>query len=156
MATTATSRAGDGRLATGFTLLELLIVLAILGLTTALAVPMFSRAMPDLQAKAAARDVAAMLRSARSLAITENREVTVAVDLDRHSVDLAGVRSETVKPGIGLDLYSAMEELIDRGAGRIRFYPDGTSTGGRVGLSTATHRYEVIVDWISGGVMIDD
>ena len=156
MATTATSRAGDGRPATGFTLLELLIVLAILGLTTALAVPMFARAMPDLQAKAAARDVAAMLRSARSLAIAENREVAVVVDLDRRFVDLAGVRSEAIKPGIALDLYTAMQELTGRRAGGIRFYPDGTSTGGRVRLSTTTHKYDVVVDWISGRVTIND
>lgn len=156
MATTATSPAGDGRRATGFTLLELLIVLAILGLTAALAVPMFARAMPDVQAKAAARDVAAMLRTARSLAIADNREVAVVVDLDRRAVDLAGFRSEAIKAGIGLGLYTAVEELIDRGAGRIRFYPDGTSTGGRVRLSTATRKYDVTVDWISGGVKIDE
>ena len=156
MVKTRTSPAGIDQRAAGFTLVELLIVLAILGLTAALAVPMFARAMPEIQAKAAARDVAAMLRSARSLAIADDREVAVAVDVDRRAVDLAGVRTETIRPGIGLTLYTAEEELIGRGAGRIRFYPDGTSTGGRVRLSTATRTYSVIVDWISGGVKIDD
>jgi general secretion pathway protein H len=156
MARTATSRAGEGRRGTGFTMLELLIVMAILGLTAALAVPMFAQAMPDIQAKAAARDVAAMMRAARSLAITGNREVAVAVDLDRRTVELAGSRSEAIGKGIVLGLYTAEEELIGPGAGRIRFYPDGTSTGGSVRLSTATRTYDVRVDWISGGVTIDD
>ncbi len=151
-----TSRAGNRADAGGFTLLELLVVLVILGLTVALAVPMFARAMPGVEAKAAARDVAAMLRTAHSLAIAGNREVTVAVDLDRRTVDLAGTRSRTIAAGIGIGLYTAAEELIDRGAGRIRFYPDGTSTGGRVRLSAGERNYDVLVDWISGNVKIDD
>ena len=151
-----TSRTGKRAGANGFTLLELLIVLAILGLTITLAVPLFARAMPGVEAKAAARDVAAMLRAAHSQAIAGNREVTVAVDLERRTVELAGARSQTIAAGIGIGLYTAAEELIDKGAGRIRFYPDGTSTGGRVRLSAGDRKYDVIVDWISGNVKIDD
>jgi general secretion pathway protein H len=151
-----TSRAGNRADGDGFTLLELLVVLVILGLTITLAVPMFTHAMPGVEAKAAARDVAAMMRAAHSLAITGNREVTVAVDLDRRTVELAGARSRTIAKGIGIGLYTAAEELIDRGAGRIRFYPDGTSTGGRVRLSAGERKYDVTVDWISGSVKIDD
>lgn len=151
-----TSRAGSRAAAAGFTLLELLVVLVILGLTVTLAVPMFTHAMPGVEARAAARDVAAMLRAAHSLAIAGNREVTVAVDLDRRTVELAGARSRTIAKGIGIGLYTAAEELIDRGAGRIRFYPDGTSTGGRVRLSAGERKYDVVVDWISGSVKVDD
>ena len=155
-ARTVTSRTGDGADADGFTLLELLVVLVILGLTITLAAPMFTRAMPGVEAKAAARDVAAMLRAGRGRAIADNREITVAVDLDRRTVDLAGARSRTIAAGIGISLYTAAEELIDRGAGRIRFYPDGTSTGGRVRLTAGERRYDIVVDWISGNVKIDD
>ena len=151
-----TSRAGNRADADGFTLLELLVVLVILGLTVTLAMPMFARAMPGVEAKAAARDVAAMLRAAHSLAIAGNREITVAVDLDRRSVELSGARSRTIGAGIGIGLFTAAEELIDRGAGRIRFYPDGTSTGGRVRLSAGERKYDVVVDWISGNVKIND
>jgi general secretion pathway protein H len=151
-----TSRAGNRADADGFTLLELLIVLVILGVTVTLAVPVFIRAMPGVEAKAAARDVAATLRAARSLAIAGNREITVAVDLDQRAVDVAGMRRQTIGAGIGISLYTAAEELIDRGAGRIRFYPDGTSTGGGVRLSAGERQYDVLVDWISGKVTIDD
>jgi general secretion pathway protein H len=151
-----TSRTGNRAPADGFTLLELLVVLVILGLTVTLAVPMFARAMPGVEAKAAARDVAAMLRAAHSLAIVANREVTVAVDIDRRTVELTGARSRTIGKGIGIGLFTAAEELIDRGAGRIRFYPDGTSTGGRVRLSAGQRNYDVIVNWISGSVTIHE
>ena len=38
--------------------------------------------------------------------------------------------------------------------GRIRFYPDGTSTGGRVTLTGSGAKYDILVDWLSGRVKI--
>ena len=151
-----TSPAGDRRGAAGFTLFELLIVLVILGLTVAVAVPLFARALPGLELTASARTVASTLREARSLAIANNREVAVAVDIERRSIDLAGLRTEFLDEGISLRLFTAAEELIDRGAGRIRFYPDGTSTGGRVRLIGDGRRYDVDIDWITGAVSVKE
>src|SRR5215813_12553916 len=101
-APTVTSRTGDSADAQGFTLLELLVVLVILGLMVTLAVPLFTHAMPGVEAKAAARDVAALMRAARSLAIAGDREVTIAVDLDHRTVELAGARTQTIPAGIGI------------------------------------------------------
>jgi general secretion pathway protein H len=150
-----TSPAGDRRRA-GFTLFELLIVLVILGLALAVAVPLFARALPGLELKSSARTVAATLREARSLAIADNREIAVAVDIDTRTIDLAGLRRETLDAGIDLRLFTAAEELIDRGAGRIRFYPDGTSTGGRVRLLATGRLYDVDIDWITGAVTVKE
>src|SRR5262245_62430439 len=84
-ARTATSPAGTEG---GFTLLELLVVLAILGLTVALAVPVFNRVMPGLELKAAARTVAAAMREARGIAVSSNREVAVTIDVSSHTLEI--------------------------------------------------------------------
>jgi len=127
------------------------VVLAILGVTVGLAVPMFARAMPGMELRAGARAVAAELRAARGRAIAGNDEVALAIDVDNRTVGAVALAA-----GIGLDLYTAAEELIDSGTGRIRFYPDGSSTGGRIRLVGPGRSYDVVVDWISGGVRIDE
>ncbi|MFC6669230.1 GspH/FimT family pseudopilin [Marinobacterium aestuariivivens] len=38
----------------------------------------------------------------------------------------------------------------------IRFYPDGSSSGGTVVLTGSGGRYEIGVDWLTGRVRIDD
>jgi general secretion pathway protein H len=145
------------RASRGFTLIELVVVLAILGLVMVLAVPAADRFMPGAELRAAARTVAAVLREARAHAIRDNREVPAVVNLDSRIIwiEPAG-RPAQLGRRLGIALYTATSELVDEGTGRIRFFADGTSTGGRVSLSNDGREYHVLVDWLTGRVRIAD
>jgi prepilin-type N-terminal cleavage/methylation domain-containing protein len=75
-----TRNPGPSRVA-GFTLLELIVVLFILALAAALVAPVFTRSFGQLRLKAAARDLAALCRFARTQAIAN--QVVLEVVLDR-------------------------------------------------------------------------
>lgn len=134
----------------GFTLVELLVVLVVMALLAALASPEFHRALPGLELRANASDIAAALRGARSAAIRDNRETTVAIDVDANRYRLK--KWHALRGDVRLSLYTAERERLDRGTGRIRFFPDGTSTGGRVSLAEGERSYHVVVDWLTGRV----
>lgn len=162
-----TSPAGSRSGTAGFTLFELLVVLLIMGLMATIAAPYFGRLAPRLEAKATARQVVSLLRSARGEAIRDNREVAVVVDLDDRTLRIGSGRGMTVDEGLGLQLLTGTAELIDDGSGRIRFYPDGTSTGGRVTISDpgsdpgsdpesdSGRDFNVRIDWLTGRVAVD-
>ena len=68
--------------------MELLVVLAIMGLILTLAVSGIVRTMPGVALGNDARLVADALRTARTAAVGGNREVTLVLDLEQHTVTL--------------------------------------------------------------------
>ncbi len=141
----------------GFTLVELMVVLVILGLLMTLAPMALNRALPSLEVKASSRNLAAAMRQARSTAIRDNRETAFTLNVETKRYRLAGEEGERELPEeIELKLLTATTEVDDQGNGRIRFFPDGTSTGGRVTLSRDDTTYYILVDWLSGRVRIVD
>ncbi len=138
----------------GFTLIELLVVLVIIGVMVSL-VPVAFRGLPSLELKAAARELAGVFRAARGSAIRDNRETYVTIDVDErlYRLDSFGKPHE-IDADIEVSLITAETEQTDDSTGRIRFFPDGTSTGGRVALESGAGTYFVLVDWLSGRVEI--
>ncbi|MCW5201746.1 GspH/FimT family pseudopilin [Desulfobulbus sp. US2] len=61
----------------GFSLVELILVIALLGVLSAVVVPSVLKNLPELRLKNAARNLHADLQKARLLAVKENRKVTV-------------------------------------------------------------------------------
>ncbi len=141
----------------GFTLVELLVVLTVIGLIIALAPMAMNRAMPSLELRTTTRELAAALRNTRSTAIRDNREMALTLDVDDSWYRLDGRDGEqTINPEIELKLLTATIEAEDESVGRIRFFPDGTSTGGQITLARGGDTYYILVDWLSGRVQIAD
>ena len=140
----------------GFTLLELIVVLAIVALVVALVPGLMLRSQPGLDVEVAARALADGLRQTRSQAMVSNREEVFSLDVEQR-LFRAG-RSQPLKQldrTLELHLYTAQAELMDARSGRIRFFPDGSSTGGAIGLSLDEQQSRVSVDWLTGHVAID-
>lgn len=139
----------------GFTLVELLVVLALMGLALTVASPLIANALPGTEMRASARDVATGLRYARSLAITTNTDVTFDVDVEARRFAVSqGRRNGSFPKDAEIVLTTARSELFGNGAGSIRFFPDGTSTGGGVEIVRENRRFLITVDWLTGRVVI--
>jgi len=145
------------RRARGFTLLEMLLVLA-LGVAIyaiLLSIPFGKASAADL--KAAAREVASELRTAQSTAMATRRDAVLTLDMDSREMIATGEREARRLPSnIDLKLYTAQTEVASDRRGSIRFYPDGSSTGGRVTVMSGERKYLVDVDWLTGRVAINE
>ena len=135
----------------GFTLLEMIVVLVVLGLAVGLVAghgPPRNRAA---QADNVAAELARALREARGRAIAGDRTVLVALDLARPAIAVDGGRARPLPPGIGL----AMPGQAGR-IGGILFDADGSASGGRIELWDATRRMAIAVNWLTGRVQVRD
>jgi general secretion pathway protein H len=140
----------------GFTLIEMLAVLAILGVALALVVAYRAPATSGLDLRGSAAAVAAGLRLARSEAILENHPVVFGLDLAGHRFRAGSAGPQPLPPGLAIELLTVAGERRPGLAGDIRFNPDGSSTGGRITLAEGDRKIIVGVDWLTGRVSTAD
>ena len=160
------TRHNASRRVSGFTLLELLIVLAIAGALAALVPPMVSAVVPGTKARVAALDLASTLRDARNLAITSSRTIDVEFDFERSTYTVAGAAVNDLPRGMAVAMLDFSGSGIeDRHAARLlddvekytlRFFADGSSNGIRARLGSQSSGYVVAVDWLLGRVTIEE
>ena len=141
----------------GFTLIEMLIVLAIAGITLATLVPSFAPAIARAQMHSATRDIASALRHCRGQAMLKSKDAFFELNTAKHTYRVSD-RSRTFKlpPDIKLSLYTTTTETVDEDTGRMRFFPDGSATGGRVTLMANRQKRLVDVNWLTGEVKISE
>jgi general secretion pathway protein H len=149
---TATSATEDG-----FTLLELIVVLALGAMIYAvmLSAPLGKASAADL--KAAARTLASGLRQAQTVAMATRRDALLTIDVDAREFLTSGeAQVRRLPDNVDVKLFTAQSEVSSDRRGSIRFYPDGSSTGGRITVSSGERKYLVDVDWLTGRVSIGE
>lgn len=151
--------------ATGFTLLELLVVLTIAGLLAALVPPLYSKAVPGARLKTATRDFAVSLRDARSRAISNSSQIDLRLIADPPSYAIGSNSAVQLPRGVSLTVYDyfaapegslADVHSIDGDDIAIRFYPDGSSSGAVVRVAYSGTAYRVDVSWLMGDIRVSE
>lgn len=147
----------EGKSTGGVTLIELLVAIAIVGVVVATVVPSFLRALDGARFNAAAREILNALKTARHEALSERHETTVTFDTGDLEYRLSDQTQTLSAPrGASLMLITADSEQVDTDTGAIRFFSDGSSTGGTVTLSHSDRATRIQVDWLTGRVSFAD
>lgn len=135
--------------------MELLVVFAVMGLVLA-SVPMIvASARPGPTARVAAEELASALRLARGEAIGRYAPAVLLLDVEQRTYRGADGAEHALAEDLDLNFVTARSELAGAQAGQIRFFPDGSATGGRITVTDGGQSYIVTVDWLTGAVDVD-
>jgi general secretion pathway protein H len=141
----------------GFTLLEVMVVMVLMGLMYALVPPLINTSGSTTELRAAARQLAAGLRKARGHAVVSHQDATLTVDVEQHHFQVTGdARQYALPKTAALSVFTAKSEAVEDKVASIRFFPDGSSTGGAISIANGGTKFRVDVDWLTGSVTILD
>jgi len=149
---------------TGFSLLELLVVLMLLALVTAVVAPSLGRSLATAKLKTSSREIAATIRLARSKAVREQQVYLLGFDLEKGEMELSGLNSSYRKSfrlpdGIHLVKASLLETNVEDEAKNPSFYfmPNGNGQSFQVSLRNPQGRVmRVINNNLKGAPVVDE
>ena len=132
----------------GFSLVEMLVVLAILGLAAASAGPALDAVLPARRLERAAETLRAEIDLLRGEALRTGRTTRLALDgpANRFVSSRPGVPAIPVAAALRVDVPRARHAI----PGEIRFLPDGSASGGRIVLTRASASHVLVVSALTG------
>lgn len=134
-----------------------MIVIAISALLLATALPNFAPAIARANLQSSARDVVSALRYCRGYAMIKGRDGLFELNTQEHIYRVSGkAKKFTIPEDIEIGLFTTTTETLNESAGRIRFFADGSSTGGRVTLVGINQTLVIDINWLTGDIKLGD
>jgi general secretion pathway protein H len=145
------------RINRGFTLIELSVVLFVMALAFGAIGISLSSGNDATTIKSAARDMISALRYARGQALMLGDETTVTIDFAENTYQIS-TRNKIyhIPKKIHVTLVTAQSEFSGEGQANIRFFGDGSSTGGRVTLELDQWVWRININWLTGLIDLAD
>jgi general secretion pathway protein H len=139
----------------GFTLLEMVCVLAIVGLLATVLLPSIPSQTSRSRLEAYAIEAATLLKADRSAAIRRRLEVTTQVDAGSRSVR-SGSSSEIVRVPEDVRFEALLPESCNNRpvVASISFFASGMSCGGVIALTHVDASYEIRINWLTGRIEV--
>jgi general secretion pathway protein H len=153
-----TSRAGsaeDPGGEDGFTLLEIICVVAIIAMLAALILPAIPRGTSRPRLESYAIETAALLTADRNAAIRRRAEIATQIDPISRSIR-SGATGNVIRipDDVAFDALLATRCNENRTGTTINFFPSGMSCGGTIVLTRLAVGYQIRVNWLTGGVEV--
>lgn len=139
----------------GFSLIELMVVMAIVAFAVAIVVPNLGHAIGSQQYKNSMREMLLLMRSVREQAQQDSRTTELWLNVEEKTFGKSTDKKSFHLPANTKIAFETFEQgLKTDSTGVVRFYPDGTSSGGEITTDYDGLAMTLRVSWITGRIQL--
>jgi general secretion pathway protein H len=139
----------------GFTLLEMVGVLALIAMMAAVLLPFIPQHTSRSRLQAYALQAAALLKADHNAAIRRGVDVSTLIDAGGRSIQ-SGATSDMIRIPEDVRFEALLPQTCNRRQvlSTISFFASGMSCGGAIALTRLDAGYEIRVNWLTGRIEI--
>ncbi|MFA6421985.1 MAG: GspH/FimT family pseudopilin [Candidatus Buchananbacteria bacterium] len=139
----------------GFTLVELIIAIAVIGIISSISLPIYKNLLPTINLSSSSRDLASDLRFAQQMAVTEQIIYSVSFDKINNKYSVIKTSDGTVKTTKTLNREISFQAISGFDDDKVEFVATGASVqNGTITLINRQNKTSIIEIKPSGYVKI--
>jgi len=136
----------------GFSLLEIIVVMVMIALLMGFFASGMSESLNKAKIRAVSKDLVSAIRYTRSKAVVKHEQKTITFNVKNKTYQVPRKKIVHIPDAIDINVYTADSEITDDTIGSIRFFSDGSSTGGWVKLTHKNRIWKINVNWLTGEI----
>ena len=138
----------------GFTLLELIIVIAIIVLVLGVSTLFFASSLSSAKLNGISREISAMIKQARLTAQNKGENQTFIIDLDSKTYGIQGKEAKAIPPEISMRVIDPLSGEVYRGKYALIFHDTGGIEGGTILLTYRKKTMSIETDPVVGSIVV--
>ncbi|HET9916622.1 MAG TPA: prepilin-type N-terminal cleavage/methylation domain-containing protein [Candidatus Binatia bacterium] len=144
-----------GKDSRGFSLLELVLVLVVMGISMAIVVPNIGRRLREREVRSSALSLAAVARDLRSRALLDGTAQQLIVSMPQNAYLVPQKREIHLPQDVRI---ASIEggEAVERDTKRFYFFPNGSSLGGEIIIADSANAisYSIRMEPLTGKIEV--
>lgn len=136
----------------GFTLIEVIVVMVMISVLAGLVATGMSSSLKKAKIRAVSKNLVSALRYTRGQAVVKYEEKTISFNVKEQTYKAPRKKAVQLPDEVEIELYTAESDIASEAVGSIRFFSDGSSTGGWVKLSHKNKVWKINVNWLTGEI----
>ena len=140
----------------GFSLIEIMLVMVLIAVMVGITATFMSGSLEQARLRAVSKDLISALKYTRGQAVIKHEQKSIVFNVKERTYRAPKKKLVKIPDEIEMNLYTAESDIIDEDSGKIRFFSDGSSTGGWVKLTYRTKIWKINVNWLTGEIRMEE
>ena len=136
----------------GFTLLEIIVVMMMIAVIVGFFSSSMMASLKKAELRAVSKNLVSAIRYTRGQAVVKHEQKTISFNVEKKTYKAPRKKTVTIPDEIEIFVYTAESEIVDDTLASIRFFSDGSSTGGWIKLVQGEKIWKINVNWLTGEI----